>query len=143
MSEHLPEKSFIEYKDGYKYQLVSDYWIKLPVNPNKEFDREFLKLDLDGFLTIKKGYAWDGASGPTIDTKNSMRGSLVHDALYQLMRMRVLPQSYRKHADDLFYSILRKDGMSAIRAGVWYRSVDEAAAFAADPKNLKRTIIAP
>jgi hypothetical protein len=33
-----------------------------------------------------KGYAWNGPSGPTLDTRNFMRGSLVHDALYQLMR---------------------------------------------------------
>ena len=43
-----------------------------------------------------------GASGPTLDTDDTMElDSLVHDALYQLMREGCLPQSARKAADKL------------------------------------------
>jgi len=53
----------------------------------------YLKLDGDGQFEFSKGYAWDGPSGSTVDTLNFMRGSLVHDALYQLIRMeKILPQ---------------------------------------------------
>jgi len=53
-----------------------------------------LKADSDGGLLIKAGYSWDGPSGSAIDTKNFMQGSLVHDALYQLLRENILYESY-------------------------------------------------
>ena len=37
-------------------------------------------------LYISKGYSWDGPSGPAIDTPDWIKASLVHDALYQLIR---------------------------------------------------------
>lgn len=133
----------IKYIDGYKHQLYADYSVKLDVNPVTQYSDRFLAIDINGVLTIKKGYAWDGASGPTWDTKNCKRGSLVHDALYQLMRMEVLPRSYRNHADKLFYVHLREDGMWYIRARLWYRSVRVAAFSSADPKNRKKVLTAP
>ena len=85
-------------------------------------DNEYIKI-ASGDLCIKKGYAWDGPSGPTIDTKNFMRGSLVHDALYQLLRENELPPTCRKFADLLLKDICRKDGMSWIRAQWVYLGV--------------------
>jgi len=76
----------ITYKNGYKYQLYNNYKIKTTIYPKSNITTDFIDLDKNGTLTIKKGYAWDGASGIAIDTCNFMRGSLVHDALYQLMR---------------------------------------------------------
>ena len=32
-------------------------------------------------IVIKEGYAWDGASGPTVDTYDSLQPSLIHDCL--------------------------------------------------------------
>ena len=84
----------------------------------------FVSLDSAGELSISTDYAWDGPSGPTIDTRNFMRGSLVHDALYQLMRERVLDdRKDRKHADKLLRIIVRKDGMSRMRAWWVYRAL--------------------
>jgi len=133
----------IRYRDGYKHQLADAYKIKLKSNPVTQYNGEWFDLDINGMLTIKRNYCWDGASGPTWDTKNCKRGSLVHDALYQLMRMEVLPKSYRKHADKLFYDILREDGMWYIRAKLWYRSVRLGAGSSADPKSLKKIYVAP
>lgn len=70
----------------------------------------------DNELIVSKGYAWDGASGPAIDTKTIMRASLVHDVMYQLLRDELIPQSWRTYADTLMYRICREDGMSRIRA---------------------------
>ena len=70
----------------YKYQLTDDYYIRIDIRPGQDLEFRFLSLSSDGILTIRKSYAWDGPSGPTIDTMDFMRGSLVHDALYQLMR---------------------------------------------------------
>ena len=112
----------IAYRGGYKYQLAEDYihYIKIY---RYSVDLPFLVLRANGMLRIKAGYAWDGPSGPTLDTADAMRGSLVHDAKYQLMREGKLPITYRINADDLLYSICREDGMGVLRAWLWYRAV--------------------
>ena len=74
-------------------------------------------------LTINKGYSWDGPSGPTFDSSNFMQGSLVHDALYQLIREGVLPTDERKRADEIMREICLQDGMSKFRAWYLYRGV--------------------
>jgi hypothetical protein len=76
-------------------------------------------------LTIAAGYAWDGASGPAIDTLNFRNGSLVHDILYQMMKEGGLPatRANRKRADQVLREICRADGMSYIRATWVYLGV--------------------
>ena len=51
--------------------------------------------------------------------------SLVHDALYQAMRLNLIPnnEATRKLADKTFYSILKDNGVFAIRRSVWYFAV--------------------
>ena len=108
----------------YKYQLVNDYSIQIPLRPDIDIEIKFVCLNSDGLLTVKKGYAWDGPSGPTIDTKSFMRGSLIHDALYQLMRTEHLNyRLQRKAADDLLRKICLEDGMFSFRAWYVYKSV--------------------
>lgn len=74
-------------------------------------------------LTIDGHYAWDGASGPTWDSPSSMRGSLVHDALTQLVRLGLLSIKFKPSIDLLFHDILLSDGMSPLRAEIWYAGV--------------------
>lgn len=113
----------IKYRDGYKYQLAEGYLLVTSIRPHERIDTDFIILDLDGNLMIRAGYAWDGPSGPTIDSKNFMRGSLVHDALYQLMREKHLDLGFRETADDLLRKLCRQDGMSWIRAWWVYQGV--------------------
>ena len=127
----------------YKYQLTEPFFFKTSVFPLKDIEDGFLLLETKGFLTVLAGYAWDGASGPTIDTRNSMRAGLVHDALYQLMREELLPQSRRKEVDWEFYRLLRKDGMSWLRAGIWYRAVRRLAKPFAQPDHRAKVYTAP
>jgi len=82
-----------------------------------------LKMKPDGTLIIDQGYAWDGPSGPTIDTKTFMRGSLIHDALYQLIREGVLSMSDRKRVDQILREICLEDGMAKFRAWYVYQGV--------------------
>ncbi len=64
-----------------------------------------------------------------------MRGSLVHDALYQLMRERHLDHRvHRKPADKVFRDICLADGMSPVRAAVVYRAVRAAGLKSAKPR---------
>ena len=134
----------ISYKAGYKYQIVKEYIVDIPVKPDDDIETDYIDLSTVGKLTIKKGYAWDGPSGPTVDTLNFMRGSLVHDALYQLMREEELDKSiYRESADRLLQSICQEDGMSSIRAWWVYQGVKRFGDPSADPAHKKPVIYAP
>ena len=88
--------------EHYKYQLMEVFRVKTSLYPNQDIRDKFTVLHPDGWLNIQSGYAWDGASGPTFDTKSSMRAGLVHDALYQLMREGKLDQRFRKAVDREF-----------------------------------------
>lgn len=104
---------------NYKYQLVSDYVIAIGIKPDNNIRTQFIDLDTQGMLTIKNGYAWDGPSGLAIDTRSFMRASLIHDALYQLMRGEYLDcDIHQKYADDLLRAICLEDGMGKLRA--WF-----------------------
>ena len=108
---------------------------------------EFITLEMGGFLTVKKGYRWDGSSYPCkdydpdraafcVDQYFNFRSSLVHDALYDLMRMEYLAADHhhqipigdlcldthilwgpgddnRRMADMMFYMIAKEDGQPA------------------------------
>jgi hypothetical protein len=114
----------IYYRDGYKYQLTRDYSVQIGIRPLAFIYTPFVRLDTDGMLHLVSGYAWDGPSGPAIDTPNFMRGSLVHDALYQLMRLgRLNSDVHRKTADEELRRICKEDGMSSLRAWWVYNGV--------------------
>ncbi len=118
------KKPFIKYRGGYKYQLAEEYSVQVGIFPENDITTNFIDLNSNGALVIKKWYAWDGPSGPTIDTLNFMRGSLVHDALYQLMRNESLDrEEYRIVADRELKRICIEDGMWQIRAWWVYNAV--------------------
>lgn len=133
----------IYYSKGYKYQLKRTHVTKTNILPSKGIFTEYIDLTRDGILTIRQGYAWDGASGPTWDTKSSMTGSLVHDALYQLMRMGLLERMWRYAADRLLQAICVKCKMFKWRARGWYRAVRLAARSSALPENKRKIYTAP
>lgn len=144
----------ISYRDGYKYQIQSAYKINLNkilkgahhslLLFQEPIVTDYITLSADGVMVIQKGYAWDGPSGPTIDTKSFMRGSLIHDAMYQLMRENYLFHGeYRETADRLLQSICVQDGMSRIRAWYVYQSVRWFADPCADPAHNKPILYAP
>ena len=84
-------------------------------------------------LRIEAGYAWDGASGPAVDTAVTIFPALVHDALYQLIRLGVLPQGARKEVDKLFRRLLKTDGMTFFRRWYFYQAVRWFGASSAEP----------
>ena len=139
----------IKYREGYKYQLAEDYTLLtdiIPVNVTGDPEgvgNDYVWLGKGGMLIVRRGYAWDGASGPTVDTLDTMRGSLVHDALYQLMREEFLSKDYREAADKIFLEILLADGMLPIRAAAWFVAVRLAAGTAASPQSVNPILIAP
>lgn len=119
----------LQYRRIYKYALDEDFScqtrmrgfdVKIPpVN-----DRDpWIHLVYDGTIHIRAGYSWDGPSGPAFDSKNFMRASLVHDALYQLMEEGFLPKKMRKKADQTMRDIAKLDGMGGFRRFYTYWAV--------------------
>ncbi len=95
----------------YKYQTRHDVTWETGITPEEVFESPFIAMDSTGRLTIKGGYAWDGASGGMPDSGTNMRSSLVHDALYQAMRNGFLGLHHRDAADRLFADMCKQDGM--------------------------------
>lgn len=107
----------------YKWRLDADYVIYVNIDDLCILGaNKYIKLD-NRKLTIYRGYCWDGASGPTWDTPSCRRGSLVHDALYQLMREGKLSMKYKLVADSLLHKLLLEDGMWKWRADAWLWAV--------------------
>jgi hypothetical protein len=134
------------YNSGYKYQLKETYTLKTSILPSADIVTPYVTLDAQGTLTIQKGYAWDGPSGPTIDTKTFMRGALVHDALYQLIRdcNGQFPEDpHRLQADELLRAICLADGMNSIRAWWVFKAVRLFGQPSADPANKRPVEWAP
>ena len=119
MSPNIPAMAYLQ---GYKYQLHQDFLIQLGFDLPTRVDTQFVALSVTGLLQIKRGYAWDGRSGAA-DTTSGMTASLVHDALYQCVRMKLVPAKFRRQIDDEFYRICIEKGMWKVRAWWMYRAV--------------------
>lgn len=132
----------MRFRKGYKYQVYEDETFVTGIH-GKEIYTDFISLFANGALICRKGYAWDGASGPTWDSKSSMRASLLHDAGYQLMREGHLPLDYKVVFDGLFYLTLIHDGMSRVRAYVWYKGVLLFGKGSTMPENDREILVAP
>ncbi len=140
----MTTKGYIRYRSDYKYQLAEEYKISISIKPKSDIETEFIDLDTDGNLAVKNGYAWDGPSGPVKDTDENLRASLVHDALYQLMRNdKLKSRTHRKAADQEFKDICKADGVSNFRASVYYKALRKFGKPAASPQNKKVIVRAP
>ena len=116
---------FTDYKsgtNGWKYETTADVSVQTDIFPKNAILTEYIELSLLGYLTIKKGYNYDGASG-AIDTDTIMLGSLQHDSLYQLMREGYLDQVWRIVADRLLKATCMAEGMNYFRASYVYKAV--------------------
>ncbi len=107
----------IHYRDGYRYQLVEGYIHQLGFDTGTTIQHDFFWISGIHLMVYQK-YAWDGPSGPTVDTPSFMRGALVHDVIYQAMREGLLSHDFRPLADDELVRICKEDGMNAFRR--WY-----------------------
>lgn len=78
-------------------------------------------------LYLEEGMAWDGSTGVT-NTKMCMEASLVHDWLCHSIDTiwgtnKKLWKKYRERADKEYYRLLRKNGMSYVRAKTRYAGI--------------------
>lgn len=134
---------YIKYRSDYDYQLHEDYVCTTTIMPKQDIDKLFIALDKEGTLTVKRGYAWDGSSG-IIDTNSNLRASLVHDALYQLMRNEDIPrEEFKDKSDRLFQTMCKEDGTYSWMAYLYYRTLKRFGDPATAPSNVKRVQTAP
>ena len=140
--EHTDPRTHIFYRAGYKYQLAREYRCLTGILPERAIRTQFLTLDLVGELTIRRGYAWNGAD-VIPDDKEVMRASLVHDALYQLLRDGHLEQKWRLDADQILMAICIEDDLSPTYAQAIFAAVRMGGGPAADPANAHPVLQAP
>lgn len=98
-----------------KYKLLREHKTDTGINPCNAVKHEYFTITKTGIVTVKVGYVWDGATGG-LDTKDFMRGSLIHDVLCQAVAEKLLHKAYRPKADKLLYKMLLEDGMPKWRA---------------------------
>lgn len=128
----------IIYASGYKHQLKESFSIQTALRPQQAVIHEFFFLSTSGIMHIFSGYAWDGASGPAFDTLTILKGSLVHDVLYQAIELGLLPKVYniengnittlvsnKDLSDSELFIISRVDGMVAYRASWVFLAVQK------------------
>jgi hypothetical protein len=112
----------IQYRSGFHFQLMKPYQLQTSIT-EACLGNPWVNLSYSGLLSISAGYAWDGASGPIPQSRQILRGSLVHDAFYQLIREHSLSQTWRKPVDQLFRQILLEDGLPSPLASLSYHAV--------------------
>lgn len=133
----------ITYRSKYKFQLYKDYWVKTNILVNEPVGNDYTILDSDGSLLIKKGYAWDGVTGLFFTPKSLLRATLVHDALYQLMRENRLDRVNKGKADKLLFGMSVKDSFLLPCAVCMYIIVSWFGRKFTDPANDRPILTAP
>ncbi len=141
------------FKRGLKYQTTRDFHIKLSlpdddsiiqtVLPYSPVQCDYFSLDMQGNLVIFKRYGWNGASGPTFDTLNSMIGSLVHDCGYQMIRLGLIDPKYKELFDKMLRDLCVEDGMWVWRANYWRWAVLTFGAGSCRPSAEPPEMVAP
>lgn len=114
------------------YELVQDYSYQLPGTWPKlttPIVTEYVILTATNLLVMKKGYRWNGADAAP-DVTRILRGSLVHDAICQLIGLgKLTMKPYRLLGDQALYQCCREDSMTWPVANVVYYSVRAYAKF--------------
>lgn len=105
----------MKYRKGYKYQLAEPETFHTAILPQLDIELPFIRLTRRGLLTLKEGYAWDGASG-ALDTYTNMAASAAHDAGCQLVQCKQLSPEWKRQIDMEYYKLCREYGMVLARA---------------------------
>ena len=151
-------------KGGWKYRVLPDstnspespdgaFYVQTTLRPPEDILTQFVDLLRSGLLKIKPEFAWDGPSGPVIDDDTNRRSSLIHDALYWLLRHGWLPATDRKEVDRIFRRESIADGIKGkkffrrqfvrSRAWGWYTGLRLGGARAASASQTKKVRVAP
>ncbi len=96
--------------ENIKYQTADNFSCKLNLIHigNRRISYKIANTEIvvsiaGNLLQIDAGFGWDGPSGPTVDTDNTLVASLKHDALCLLMRQTELSEHVTKSTIDKEY----------------------------------------
>jgi len=131
------------YKGNFKYQLAEDEYCFVDIFPEKDITTDFIELKTNGWLKAKKGYSWDGASGPTWDDETNRTPSLIHDCLAQLIRQGKLPFQLVGKSNELLAEMCITRGMWKSRAWYWIKGLSLTGGSFAKAKNARKVYYAP
>ena len=131
------------FTSGYKHMVERDMHVFLPWLTGYDLDLFHIRLKPTGWMTIKRGWGWDGCSGPTFDTKSTRRGGCVHDAVSYLMRREHIPTDYKQLNDCAAYDQWLRDGMWKWRANLWLWALVHFGKGSVLPANKRVVKIAP
>lgn len=110
----------ILYADGYKYQMRENAVADSRIRPGKLINHEYFAISVDGVILVRRGYAWDGASGPAIDDPGTLLPSVFHDAGYQAIQLKLLEEFWREALDQMYESLCIECGVNPARARAHY-----------------------
>ena len=116
----MKKVKYIKLPTSWKYELAEPEIFTLPKSVGTSVIEAKHIVIVGRVIRINEGYRWNGPSF-AIDTENAMRASLLHDAMYDLMKQGLLDQKWRRIADKMYRRILKADGMSWFRR--WYHWV--------------------
>lgn len=130
------------YTEGWKYRLEKPLSVKTTLTgmayriPSLDGGPDWTSLEDNGWMHFRAGYCYDGPSGPTIDTSDSMRPAACHDSPYQAARLGHIQQDeeLRHRVNVFFHEFLLFEGMCPIRAQLWYEAVEVGAKEAWKPE---------
>ncbi|MGL5232172.1 MAG: DUF1353 domain-containing protein [Fusobacteriaceae bacterium] len=116
-------RNFSYYKDRGYYILSNDATINIKglFTLQEDISNKSYSI-VNGVLTINKWYKWNGANA-MIDTQAVLRGSLVHDCLYECIKTYGLSIKNRREADIIFKSVNEYYGMNKIKSTMVYNAV--------------------
>ena len=97
---------------NHKYRLIDDVCFDAKIE-GLSASNGYVTIEPNGMLYISKAFTFDGNStGIDIDNEKNLFPSLIHDALYSLLRNGFLDESYKEVADDIYLKLLEKNGVS-------------------------------
>ncbi len=116
----IPHLKPVETDEGYRFELVNDITLTARVD------------DQDYTYTVPKGYVTDGASIPRAIWSiigspyqpQFIRAAIIHDLMCN--QYDALPKKSKIHLitmSELFYHILRHNGVSRLKAKLMYNAV--------------------
>lgn len=134
----------MKYKSGYRYVSQEAVLVDVGAELHAPLNSPFASIAAEKLCVMSK-YAWDGASFTPflwLGTPTAwLTPSLVHDALYQLIREGLLDRQYRAAADRLFREMLLAREVWPVVAWVAYWSVRVFGNFAVRKVNPVREVV--
>lgn len=133
---------------SYLFQVRQhDYVVQTKLRPDRRIETDFVVLEVDGRLWIKFGYASDGPTGLPAWAKRYfkrlLRGAFGHDAIYQLIRSGLLPESARAEADQYLLEQWLEDGVWSLLAHTGVAIVRQVGDRYAKAGTEPKTLVAP